>query len=79
MVILESAADLKLRREYFGGIAFHTDTGLSADLDRAAFQMLAVIKENGPVCEADLLGVLPALGIKNCNPPAANRVLNRLV
>lgn len=42
--MLEPAAGLKIRQEYFGGIAFNVETGLSADLDKAAFRMLATVE-----------------------------------
>ncbi len=77
--MLEPAAGLKIRQEYFDGIAFNAETGLSADLDKAAFRMLAVVVENTVVREADLLGILPSPGTKEGSPTAAHKVLSQLV
>ncbi len=76
-ILLQPTPALKLRREYFGGIALDAETGLSADLDRAAFQILAVVAENGLISRADLLGTLSHLGIDD--PEGALEVLDDLV
>ena len=77
--MLEPAAGLRLRKEHFGGIAFNAENGISADLDRAAFRMLATVVREGAVQEEDLPENLLLPGEKSNNRIAARSVLDELV
>lgn len=77
--MLKPAAGLRLRKEHFGGIAFNAENGISADLDRAAFRMLATVVKGGAVQEEDLLENLSLPDKKGNNRTAARSVLDELV
>ncbi|MBE0447211.1 MAG: radical SAM protein [Actinobacteria bacterium] len=80
MYLLSLADSVRLRREYFGGIAFDTSTGTTVDVDKAAFNMLSIISINSAVSQEDLIKILRSTGlVSGKNSKAATKVIKRFL
>ena len=62
---LRLADSVRLRKECFGGLAFDARTGTVLDIDSEAMDMLLTIRQNGMVCENDLINLYPNAGIES--------------
>ncbi len=43
--LIKLSSRVKIRKEYFGGILFNTNTGDVVEVDREAFKLISIIKD----------------------------------
>lgn len=53
--LIKLSSRVKIRKEYFGGILFNTNTGDVVEVDREAFKLILIIKDTGVVDAGGLL------------------------
>lgn len=76
---LSLQSEVRLRKEYFGGILFHTGLGVTIEVDKEAFRLADLIKAQGIVNINDLDRIWFEVYHKRLDRPKAFHVIKKLL
>lgn len=76
---LKLSNNVKIRKEYFGGIIFNMSTGDVIEVDRGAFTVISIIKDMEVVNVQALLDVTEKNNTNNINRQSMIVTLSKLV